>query len=417
MKIPLSLFVGWRYTRAKRRNHFISFISLASLLGIFLGMTVLITVLSVMNGFDDQIRKRFFALIPQLTVYTSLDQSASSLADIKSKLFNADHVVAVSPYVAGNGLLMERGTFNGLQLLGIDPNLESQTSEIASKVSLGRLSSLQQGQYHVILGKTLANQAGVRVGDSINIFTPQFNLTLAGVFPRHRQFKVTGIFQANDGFNFDSSIAYININDAAALLKGSNATRGYHLKLTDIYQAQSVKRYLQGQLPLGFMVSDWSQQAGALFSALKMEKTMMFVILLLIIAVAVFNLVSTLVMVVNDKRSDIAILRTIGATPTMIMRTFICQGAIVGLMGTVFGIIGGVVLSLNITAITNAIQRLLGVQLLSSQIYWVDYLPSSLQISDVIQVAIIAFGLTIAATLYPAWLAFKTQPAEALRYD
>ena len=287
MKIPLSLFIGWRYTRAKRRNHFISFISLASLLGIFLGMTVLITVLSVMNGFDDQIRKRFFALIPQLTVYTSLDQSASSLADIKSKLFNADHVVAVSPYVAGNGLLMERGTFNGLQLLGIDPNLESQTSKIASKVSLGRLSSLQQGQYHVILGKTLANQAGVRVGDSVNIFTPQFNLTLAGVFPRHRQFKVTGIFQANDGFNFDSSIAYININDAAALLKGSNATRGYHLKLTDIYQAQSVKRYLQGQLPLGFMVSDWSQQAGALFSALKMEKTMMFVILLLTLFVVV----------------------------------------------------------------------------------------------------------------------------------
>ena len=417
MKTPLSLFIGWRYTRAKRRNQFISFISLASMLGIALGMTVLITVLSVMNGFDDQIRTRFFALIPQVTVYTGLEQSPKVIEATRLTLMQSPDVVAVSPYVSGNGLLMERGSFNGLQLLGIDPDQESQTSRIASKMQLGHLSSLKPGQYHVILGQTLANQLGIRLGDSVNIFTPQFNLTLAGVFPRHRQFTVTGIFHASDGFGFDSSMAYINIDDAAILLKGGQGTRGYHVKLTNIYQAQSVTRTLQHQLPLGFMVSNWSQSAGALFSALQMEKTMMFVILLLIIAVAVFNLVSTLVMVVNDKRSDIAILRTIGATPAMIMRTFICQGAIVGLMGTILGTLGGVVLSLNVTALTNWIQRVLGVQLISSKVYWVDYLPSSLQLGDVVHVALLAFGLSILATLYPAWMAFKTQPAEALRYE
>ncbi|HAG61294.1 MAG: lipoprotein-releasing system transmembrane subunit LolC [Legionellales bacterium] len=417
MKTPLSLFIGWRYTRAKRRNQFISFISLASMLGIALGITVLITVLSVMNGFDNQIRTRFFALIPQVTVFTSLNQSPNAIKALQASLIKLPEVVGISPYVSGNGLLMERGRFNGLQLLGVDPTKESQTSRIAEKIKLGSLSSLQAGKYHVILGQTLANQLGIRLGDSVNIFTPQFNLTLAGAFPRHRQFTVTGIFHASDGFGFDSSMAYINIDDAAVLLKGSQGTRGYHLKLTSIYQAQSVTHQLQHEMPLGFMVSNWSQSAGALFSALQMEKTMMFVILLLIIAVAVFNLVSTLVMVVNDKRSDIAILRTIGATPAMILRTFICQGAIVGFMGTLLGILGGVILSLNVTALTNWIQRVLGVQLISSKVYWVDYLPSSLQVGDVVHVSLLAFGLSILATLYPAWMAFRTQPAEALRYE
>ncbi|MBV53593.1 MAG: lipoprotein-releasing system transmembrane subunit LolC [Coxiellaceae bacterium] len=417
MRIPLSLFIGWRYTRAKRRNQFISFISLASLLGIALGMTVLITVLSVMNGFDQQIRMRFFALIPQVTVFSGVDQSVDSVKAIQPIVLKIPSVVSLSPYVAGNGMLMERGSFNGLQLLGIDPGEETKTSKIASKIKIGQLSSLQPGSYHAILGETLANQLGIRYGDTINIFTPQLNLTLAGVFPRHRQFKVTGIFHTSDGFGFDASMVYVNIDDAANLLKGGQGTRGYHVKLTDIYQAESVTHQLQRQLPPGFIVGNWTQQAGALFSALQMEKTMMFVILLLIIAVAIFNLVSTLVMVVNDKRSDIAILRTIGATPSMIMRTFICQGAIVGLMGTVIGILGGVILSLNITALTNWIQKVLGIQLISSKVYWVDYLPSVLQMNDVIHVAVLAFGLSILATIYPAWMAFKTQPAEALRYE
>jgi len=417
MKFLLSLFIGWRYTKAKRRSAFVSFIALASMLGIALGITVLITVLSVMNGFDQQIRSRFFAVVPQLSVYTGLTQTEATQRLAYQAISKSKYVVASSPYVSGNAMLMSNSVLNGLQLIGVNPDKESNTSKIAQQMVDGSLNSLAAGQYNIVIGQSLANKIGVTVGDKVTIFTAQFNITLAGSFPRHRQFTVGGIFHASDGFGFDTSLAYLNIDDAAILFKGGQATKGYHVKLQDLYLAPVAAKDLQSSLPMGFLVNNWTQTAGAFFSALQMEKTMMFVILLLIIAVAVFNLVATLVMVVNDKRADIAILRTIGAPPSMVMLTFIFQGAIIGLIGTIIGVVCGVILSLNVTDLTNWIQHIFNIQLISADTYYVDYLPSLLSVADVIRVSVIAFVLSLLATLYPAWTAFKTKPAEALRYE
>lgn len=412
---PLSLNIGLRYTRAKRRNHFISFISLASMLGIALGVMVLITVLSVMNGFDYQIRRHFFTIAPEVTISTQgniLSNWKTSMDTLKQ----VTDVTGVAPYVSGKGMLLYQGQFEGVQTVGIDPVAESQVSLLGKKLNSGSLSSLQPGKFNMVMGLELASQLGVGLGDQVSLLTPEPTVTLAGVFPRYRRFTVSGIFHTGSGFGFESGVVYINLQDAKKLF-ANNAISGFHIKLTDIYQAPSVTSEIRDLLPNGYVVTNWTVQFGAFFQALAMEKTMLFVILSLIIGVAVFNLVSTLVMVVNDKRADIAILRTLGATRGMIMRAIMVQGALVGLIGTAIGLGLGLLLAANVTSITNWIQNLFNVQFLNSSVYFLDYLPSKIQWSDVISVCVLSVVLSVVAALYPARIAFKTQPAEALRYE
>ncbi len=413
---PLALYVGLRYTRAKRRNHFISFISLVSMLGIALGVAVLVTVLSVMNGFDYQIRHQFFSIAPEVTILSGKNVN-TFWKSLQTQVQKLPQVVDSAPFVSGTGMLSNQGVVNGVEMLGILPSEEAKISELAQKVVAGNLTSLTSDSYNVILGQKLAERMGLFVGNKVTVFTPQATTTPLGILPQFRRFTVSGIFDTKGGFGFDTSVAYINLQDAQRLFPPGQGTSGLHIKLKNIYTAQSVTAQLERMLSGGFLVTNWTEEYGPFFSAISMEKTIMFVILLLIVAVAVFNLVATLVMVVNDKRADIAILRTLGASPRTILSIFVIQGAVVGLIGTILGVIGGVILALNATAIANGIQSLFHVQLIKSSVFFVDYLPSQLQWMDVVNVSIIAFVLSLVATLYPAFMAFRTQPAEALRYE
>lgn len=413
---PLELYIGLRYTRAKRRNHFISFISLASMLGIALGVMVLITVLSVMNGFNYQIRTRFFALAPQVTILSS-EKVADFWPQLGTDINKLPEVSGVSPYVSGKGMILSDGQLDGVQAVGIIPKEQKNVSDLYKSIVKGSLNSLKANKFNVVIGRKLADALGVKLGEKITLLTPTTTTSIAGVFPRYKQFTVSGIFQTTSGFGFENSVVYINISDAAKLFIGPAVTTGVHIKLHDLYHAPGVSKTLEQMLPNQFTVTNWTQQFGAFFQALAMEKTMLFIILLLIVAVAAFNLVSTLVMVVNDKRADIAILRTLGASPGMIMRAFIIQGAIVGIIGTLLGLVLGLLLAYNATEITNYIQHLFGVQFISSSVFLIDYLPSKINPKDVVEVCSLAFILSLVATIYPAFIAFRTQPAEALRYE
>ncbi|WP_267256709.1 lipoprotein-releasing ABC transporter permease subunit [Coxiella endosymbiont of Ornithodoros maritimus] len=411
---PLALYVGLRYTRAKCRNHFISFISLVSMLGIALGVAVLITVLSVMNGFDYQIRTHFFALAPQVTVMTG-QNIEKTWPELQKTIASNPEIVASAPFVTRMALLSNEGSVSGATVLGVVPSQERKVSQLEEKLVGGRLSSLNPGRYNIILGLKLADQLGLSIGDKVSLFTPQTTTTPLGIFPQFRRFTISGIFSTKSGFDFDAGIAYINMQDGFRLF--SQGTSGLHVKIKNLYQAQLVTQQLRKLLPGEFLVTNWTEQFGSFFKAITMEKTIMFVILLLIIGVAIFNLVSMLVMVVNAKRADIAILRTLGATPRTIMSIFVIQGAVVGIIGTLMGVIAGVILALNATAIVNGIQQIFHVQFLKSSIYFVNFLPSRLQWFDVLNVSLIAFALSLIATIYPAFIAFRTEPAEALRYE
>ena len=414
---PFFIFMGLRYTRAKRRNHFISFISFASMLGIALGVAVLITVLSVMNGFDEQIRTRFFDIAPQVTVISPEAITNHTWQPLAQQLATVSGVAGAAPFIDGKGMLVHDGVVSGVEVVGIIPAEEQHISALSQKIVDGSLSALQPGKFGIVLGQKLAINLGTSVGDTITLFTPEANSTPFGLIPRFREFTVVGIFNTQSGFGFDAGVVYIAMQDAAALFPGGQAVVGMHVKLQDLYAAPHVTDLLQAMLPPGFYVSNWTEQFGAFFKALAMEKTMMFVILLLIVAVATFNLVSTLVMVVNEKRADIAILRTLGAKPRTVMGIFMVQGLIVGVVGTCLGVVGGLLLSWNATAIVSAIQHTFHVQLVSSSVYFVDYLPSEVSWRDVWQIAGVSLGLSILATLYPAWMAARTNPAEALRYE
>ncbi|KTD62066.1 lipoprotein-releasing ABC transporter permease subunit [Legionella spiritensis] len=411
---PLALYIGLRYTRAKTRNHFVSFISFSSMLGIALGVTVLITVLSVMNGFDEEIHKRFFGMAPEITI-SGQDDRIAHWKDLEKELAAFKGVNAVAPYVGGQGLLTHDGQVLPIVLTGILPEQEENVSHLKEKLLAGNMADLQN--FGVILGKGLADSLGVMIGDKVTIMIPQATVTPAGMIPRFKRFTVAGVFSAGTGFNFDTKLAFINLRDAQKLFQLGDDISGLKLKIADIYKAPELSDYINNKLGGEYLVGNWTNQFGAFFQAVKMEKTMMFLILMLIIAVAAFNLVSSLVMVVNDKQAEIAILRTIGATPAMVLKIFMLQGLLVGVIGTLLGLIGGLLLASNATAIVNHLQSFFNVQLLSSSIYFVDYLPSKILWSDLVKVCILAVLMSFIATIYPALRASKTVIAEALHYE
>jgi len=413
---PAALYIGLRYTRAKRRNHFISFISLVSMLGIALGITVLITVLSVMNGFDQEIKKRVFSMVPPITL-SSNSGYLSNWQDVQSLLAKNPVVKGTAPFVTGEVLLSVSGATQPAILSGVLANEEKTVSKVAEKMIQGKLSDLQPNHFGIVLGENLARALNVVTGDKITVMTPQASLSPAGVIPRSKRFTVVGIFRAGNGFGFDKGLGFIHLTDAQKLFLMGNNVTGLHVDVQEVFAAPRIAQELRKGLSPSASITTWSDQFGEFFHAIQLEKTMMFLILLLLIAVAAFNLVSTLMMVVNEKESDIAILRTFGATPGTIMAIFIVQGGLVGIMGTLMGLVGGVLLASNVTDLVNWIERVFHIQFLSSNIYFVNYLPSVILVSDILNICAASLILSLLATIYPAWRAAKTDPVESLRYE
>ena len=412
---PLELFIGLRYTRAKRRNHFISFITLISMLGIALGIMALITVLSVMNGFEKELRERILGM----TAHATISGEGGQLAlwrDVAAKAEQHPEVTGVAPYIQGEGMLSYGQQVRASLVRGIDPEQEAAVDEVHDKMIIGQLTDLVPGEFGIVLGKDLATLLGVLIGEKVTLIIPQANVTPAGVLPRLKRFTVVGLFEAGM-YEYDSALAMIHIGDGQRLFRMGENVTGVRLRLDDMFQSGRVSRELIDEFPGGYWISDWTQQHANFFRAIRIEKTVMFIILLLIVAVAAFNLVSTLVMAVVDKESAVAILRTLGATPRRILGIFVVQGSIIGITGTLLGVVAGVALASNVESLVPAIERMFNVQFLSADVYYISELPSDMHVRDVVVIAGVSFLLTLLATLYPAWRASRIQPAEALRYE
>ncbi len=411
---PLSLFVGLRYLRAKRRNHFISFISLISMAGIALGVMTLITVLSVMNGFERELRERILGMVSHATVQ-GYDGRFPDWREVIDLARSQPRIVGAAPYVEQETMLRARRTAGAL-IRGIDPAAEPDVSDILSMMRTGRLESLQPGTWQVVLGVGLASRLGVGPGDSITIFAPEIRATPGGVIPQVRRFVVSGLFEAGV-HEYDTALALIHYEDAQRLFRLGDDISGVRLKLDDMMRARSIARDLSVQLPGLYQVRDWTQQHANFFRAVQTEKTVMFIILSLIIAVAAFNIISTLVMVVTDKQADIAILKTMGLTPRKIMAVFMIQGSLIGVVGTLIGVVAGIALALNVETVVAAIENLMSIEFLSAEVYYISDLPSELRASDVLRFSGLALVLSLLSTIYPAWRAARTQAVEALRYE
>jgi len=415
---PYELFVGLRYTRAKRRNHFISFISLVSILGIMLGVTALITVTSVMNGFEKEMTERIVGASSHATV-TGLGEPVQDWQGVASVVTDHPEVLGAAPYVEGQVMLVHAGRSTGSLIRGILPGEEGKVSEIADKIEQGPPlpEALVAGEFGLVLGADLAGYLGAIPGDKVMVITPEASVTPMGFVPRVKRFTVTGVFLFRFGmFQFDRNLAVMHAADSAKLFKLDDGYSGVRLKLDDTARAPIVARELRDKIGFDYFISDWTRQNANYFLAVKMEKTMMFIILSMIVAVAAFNIISTLVMLVQDKQSDIAILRTQGASPKSILSIFVVQGTLIGVLGTVFGLIGGVLLASNIDVVVPFIEQFTG-PVLNPEVYYIDKMPSDLRVPDVVKVGIMSFTLSVLATLYPAWRASRTDPAAALAYE
>jgi lipoprotein-releasing system permease protein len=413
---PYEVAVGLRYTRARKgsgRNSFISFISLISMAGIALGVAALIVVLSVMNGFQLELRNRILSVASHIEIRGFPDLKDPS--GVAAAARQNPRVVATAPYVTGQAMLASGDVNRGTLLRGIDPAQEATVADIGLHMRAGTLDSLTPGSFNIVLGTELARALGVRLGDSVVAITPQGNITPAGALPRLKSFHVSGVFEVGM-FEFDSGLALINIDDAEKLYRLDNAS-GVRLKLDDMFAAPGVAAELSRTLPPDAEVRDWTRNHANFFRAVAIEKRVMFIILTLIVAVAAFNIVSAQVMVVTDKQADIAILRTLGAAPSSVMAIFMIQGALIGIIGTLIGVVGGVLLALNVETVVPAIERTFSVQFLDKSVYYISDLPSDLQWRDVITIGLMALGLALLATLYPSWKAARVNPAEALRYE
>jgi lipoprotein-releasing system permease protein len=412
---PLEIFIGLRYTRAKRRNHFISFISLISMLGIALGVTVLITVISVMNGFEKELRERILGVVSHATVQ-AVGKPLQNWAEVGESLRDYEGVTGIAPYIQAEGMLSQGAVVNGTLIRGVLPSQEGEVSKLGDKMLAGKLDNLQPGEFGIILGKDLALAMRAGMGDKVTLITPQASVTAVGILPRLKRFTVVGVFEIGM-YEYDSALALLHLEDASRLFRLEGGVTGIRIKMDDMFAAPQLSRQLINELPIGYSASDWTRQHANFFRAVQMEKTVMFVILFLIVAVAAFNIVSTLVMMVTDKESDIAILRTLGTSPASIMGIFIVQGTLIGVIGTLLGTVGGVALALNVETLVPAIEQLFSIQFLAADVYYISDLPSDMRIADVITISSTSLVISLIATLYPAWRASRTQPAEALRYE
>ena len=411
---PLELFIGLRYTRAKRRNHFISFISIVSIVCIAISVTALITVMSVMNGFDSELRSRILGMVSHATI-SGVGQSLTDWPRAVGIAKTNPHVRGAAPYVEREAFLRGDAASQGAIIRGVLPDQEPEVADIGRRMVVGKLSNLAPGSWGIILGKDLALNLGVGVGDKVVVYAPEFNVTPVGVVPRLKRFTVVGIFEAGMQ-EYDSGLGVINMHDAEKLYNMPGPS-GIRLRLDDMFRAYEVAHDLADRLGQAYRVQTWMEGHANFFKAVAMEKLVMFIILSLIILVAVINLVSMLMMLVTDKQADIAILRTLGATPRSIMGTFMVQGMLVGIVGIGLGVGLGSLLSWKLPAIANWIQNVFHVQFLSPDVYYISDVPSKLLPGDVGWVALVTFIFALGATIYPAWRASRTQPAQALRYE
>ncbi len=416
--IPFELGIGWRYTRQGRRGRnssgFISFISAISVASIAVGVMALIVVLSVMNGFQKEVRDRMLSVIPHIEVinYGGVLADWESTAELLKK---NPHVLGIAPYASGQGLVSSGSSVRGVVIRGIDPVSEPNVSEIDKQMLIGELTDLKSGEFGIILGRDLASILHLRIGDKVNVIIPQGRTTPAGIVPRMRAFTLVGVFSSGH-YEYDSTMALIGLTDAEALFR-QNGPSGLQVRVDDMNKAPAISYDLLKLLPRTFAVTDWSKQNRTWFAAVQVEKRMMAIILFLIVLVGAFGLVSSMVMTVTEKQSDIAILRTLGASPASIMAIFMVQGAVVGFIGVTVGVALGLGIACNLDVIVPAIESLFGIQFLPKEVYFISSLPSDPRVGDIVPIALFSFLLSLVATIYPSWRASKTKPAEALRYE
>ncbi len=412
---PKELFIGLRYIRAKRKNHFVSFIAFISIAGVALGVFALIVVLSVMNGFGNELRDRTLSMTSHATI-TGYDGYLRDWRAVLDKAVKNQEVVAAAPYIRKEVMLSNGRRVSGSLIRGIEPEMETRVSLVESKMVSGSLAELKAGEYGIVLGRELANSLGVFEGERVTVITPQASVTAIGVMPRLRRFRVVGVFEVGM-HQFDAAMAYIHIEDASKLFSYKDKVNGVRLKLTDLFEAPRISRDIEKDFGEDYWVKDWSKQHKNFFRALQTEKTVMFIILLLMVSVAALNIVSTLMMTVTEKESDIAILRALGMQPSSVMIIFIIQGAFIGFFGTLIGVGAGVPVALNVFEIVSWLEQLFSTDFLPSDVYYISDIVADVRVGEVVTYALSAFSVTILATIYPAWRASRTLPAEALRYE
>ncbi len=412
---PKELFIGLRYTRAKRRSGFVSFIAMISMIGIALGVWALIVVLSVMNGFGKELRERTLSMTAHATI-TGHDGKLDDWRNVMDRVVGNRNIIDMAPYTQGEAMIGNNSRVSGAIIRGVLPEMEAKVAEVSDRMVSGQLTDLKENEFSIILGRELASALGVFEGDKVTLITPQASVTPIGVLPRLRRFTVVGVFEVGM-HQFDRSLALVHMSDAQKLFSTQNQVDGIRLKLTDMDEARQIGSQIERTLGDDYWVQDWTDMNSNLFKALQTEKVVMFIILLLIVAVAAFNIISTLVMTVKDKQSDIAILRTLGMTPGSLMMIFIIQGVIIGLVGTLLGILLGVPTALYVNEIVHFVEQLFQTKFLSPDVYYITEIHADLRIHEVFTYAISAFLLSILATIYPAWRAAKVQPADALRYE
>lgn len=424
-KLPYELWIGARYAglsslrgRKGRRDRFVSFVAATSMAGIALGVAALIVVLSVMNGFQKDVRDRMLSVLPHIEIFApgaDAERIISQAPELIAAAKKSSSVLAGAPFVSAQGMVMRGQELRGVQVRGIDPVTEKAVSAVGSQMVRGRLTDLRAGEFGIVLGQDLADALNVRIGQTIMMLAPSANISPAGFSPRMRQFTLVGTFRSGH-YEYDSSLAFVDVTDAAKLFRDS-AMAGVRLRVNDMHRAPQIAQALVPLLPTSVVVADWSRNNRTWFAAVQTEKRMMFLILALIVAVAAFNLLSSLVMAVKDKQSDIAILRSFGSTPGEIARIFLVQGALIGVIGTLLGVVGGSAIALNIDVIVPAIERMIGAQFLPREIYFISTLPSDPRLSDITSIGVTSLIMSLLATLYPSWRASRLQPAEVLRHD